>query len=203
MIRFYPDETFKEINLEGDLKFRYTLSNYGHLVRFSEDIKDGELVKVPLIDGYQVFQHRYKEDGKTMRKNYFLYKLVAELFIPKTDEKQVHVLHLDRIRNNDKYTNLKWATYEEKQEFVKKSPFVIEAKRKLIEHNIKSNGRKLTETKVMFLKKILLDPNNKTKRRLLAKQFGVSEMQLHRIKTGENWGHIKVEIRSINEKKEE
>jgi predicted DNA binding protein len=75
----------------------------------------------------------------------------------------------------------------------KKSPFVIEAKRKLVEHRIKSNGNKLTETQVIWLKKKLLDPNRKTRLKILAKQFGVSEMTLHRIRTGENWGHINVQ----------
>lgn len=201
MIRFYPDEEFKEISVEGHLQRRYAISNYGHLVSFSDEVKNGILLKCGLTDGYRIFRYKYKKGDKYINKNYFIYRLVAEYFIPKTDENQVHILHLDRNRSNDKVGNLKWATYDEKQEHVKKSPFVIEAKRKLIEHNIKANGRKLTETKVMFLKKILLDPNNKTKRRILAKQFGVSEMQLYRIKSGENWGHIKVEIRSINENK--
>jgi hypothetical protein len=43
---------------------------------------------------------------------------------------------------------------------------------------------------VRRLKKKLLDPNRKTRYKILVMQFGVSEMQLHRIKTGENWGHI-------------
>lgn len=50
----------------------------------------------------------------------------------------------------------------------------------------------LTQTQVMLLKKKLLDPNRKTRLKILAKRYGVSEMTLHRIKTGENWGHIKV-----------
>ena len=29
--------------------------------------------------------------------------------------------------------------------------------------------------------------------RLIAKQFGISEMQLYRIKSGENWSHVKME----------
>jgi predicted DNA binding protein len=74
----------------------------------------------------------------------------------------------------------------------KASPFVIEAKKKLIEHKIKSDGNKLTVTEVMRLKKKLLDPNRKTRLKIIAKKFGVSEMTLHRIKTGENWGHIQV-----------
>jgi DNA-binding Xre family transcriptional regulator len=47
-------------------------------------------------------------------------------------------------------------------------------------------------TQVMRLKKRLLDPNRKTRLKILAKQYGVTMMTLHRIKTGENWGHIKV-----------
>jgi hypothetical protein len=29
--------------------------------------------------------------------------------------------------------------------------------------------------------------------RLIAKQFGISETQLYRIKSGENWSHIKID----------
>jgi DNA-binding Xre family transcriptional regulator len=39
---------------------------------------------------------------------------------------------------------------------------------------------------------ILSDPNRKTRLKIIAKRFGVSEMTLQRIKTGENWGHIKI-----------
>jgi DNA-binding Xre family transcriptional regulator len=52
---------------------------------------------------------------------------------------------------------------------------------------------KLTEAKVKILKRKLLDPNRKTRIKMLARQFGVSEMQLHRIRTGENWGHVKID----------
>jgi len=44
----------------------------------------------------------------------------------------------------------------------------------------------------MLLKKILLDPTRKTRMKILARQFGVSEMTLYRIKSGKNWGHIKI-----------
>jgi hypothetical protein len=50
----------------------------------------------------------------------------------------------------------------------------------------------LSYAQAVVLKKKLLDPNRKTRIRILAKQFGVSEMQLYRIKSGENWGDIEV-----------
>lgn len=65
-----------------------------------------------------------------------------------------------------------------------------EEKRALEKYGPKN--KKLSEIDVIRLKKKLLDPNRKTRLKILARQFGVSEMQLHRIKTGENWGHIKV-----------
>jgi len=74
----------------------------------------------------------------------------------------------------------------------KRSPHVIKAKRKLLEHNIKSDGRKLTVTKVIHIKKMLLNPNRKTRLKIIAKQFGISETHVRRIESGENWGHIKV-----------
>jgi len=48
-------------------------------------------------------------------------------------------------------------------------------------------------TKVMLIKKILAKPDRKTRLKMIAKQFGVSEMQISRIKSGENWGHIKID----------
>ena len=70
--------------------------------------------------------------------------------------------------------------------------FVIEAQKKLIEHNLNSDGRKLTVTKVMLIKKLLAKPDQKTRLKMIAKQFGVSEMQIRRIKSGENWSQIKI-----------
>jgi hypothetical protein len=101
-------------------------------------------------------------------------------------------LHLDYQRQNDNFRNLKWTTYQEVLEHRQKSPYIIKARINQREHNIKSDGRKLTVTKVIHLKKLLLDPKRKTRLKMLAKQFGISEMQVSRIKNGENWGHIKI-----------
>lgn len=192
MIRLYPNEIFREIEVDVPLKFRYALSNRGRLVSFTEKITGGNLLKGSMSDGYKTFRYQKMIKGKRTYFTFFIYKLVAEFFIPKTSQEQQYVLHLDYVRDNDSLKNLKWATYEEKLAHYKKSPHVINSKRKLIEHNIKADGRKLTTTKVIHLKKILSKPNQNTRIKMLAKQFGISEMQVHRIKRGENWGHIKV-----------
>lgn len=192
MIRFYPNEEFREIEVDIPLKFKYAVSNRGRLISFTENFNKGTLLKGSYADGYKTFRYAKTVNGKRIYKTIFIYKLVAEFFIPKTSEDQQYVLHLDYVRDNDTIKNLRWATYEEKLEHYKKSPHVINSMRKLLEHNLKADGRKLTTTKVIYLKKLLARPNQKTRIKMLAKQFGVSEMQIHRIKSGENWGHIKV-----------
>lgn len=191
-IRIYPNEQFKEIEVDFAMQLRYAISNRGRLVSFADEIENGRLLKGSLSDGYPTFRFKVKKEGKVVNKYLFLYKLVAQYFIPKQSEDQTYVLHLDYVRNNDDVSNLRWATKAEMMEHTRKSPHVIQAKKNLIEHNIKADGRKLTTTKVMLIKKILARPEQKTRLKMIAKQFGVSEMQIRRIASGENWGHVKI-----------
>ena len=196
MLRFYPKEIFKEIFLEDKLQLRYAISNYGRFVSFNDQIENGRFVKGTKQDGYRIWRYTTRDEKNKLRyKHRFFYKLVAEYFIPKTSDEQVYVLHLNRNRANDYVENLQWATKAEMLEHSKKSPYVIEARKKQLaelREKRKQQGNKLTATQVMLLKKKLLDPHRKTRLKILAKQFGVTEMTLQRIKTGENWGHIKV-----------
>lgn len=191
-IRIYPNEQFKEIEVDNSLKLRYAISNKGRLISFSENIEDCRLLKGSLSDGYPIFSFQIKRDGKAISKCLFLYKLVAQYFIKKQSEEQTYVLHLDYSRNNDDVTNLRWATRAEMIEHRNKNPNIIQARKNLIEHNLKADGRKLTTTKVMLIKKILAKPDQPTRLKMIAKQFGVSEMQIRRIASGENWGHVKI-----------
>jgi hypothetical protein len=192
-IRLYANEQFKEIIFEHKLKLRYAVSNKGRIISFRDNINLGRELKGSITDGYRMFKYKIFNKGKISNKHFFISKLVAENFIPKTSIEQTYVLHLDYKRDNDDVSNLKWATRAEMLEHSKKSPNVKEAFENLIKHNIKSDGRKLTVTKVMLIKKILAKPNQPTRLKMIAKQFGVSEMQISRIKSGENWGHIKVQ----------
>lgn len=192
MIRLYPNEEFKEIIIEDKLKLRYAISNKGRLISFVDNIKFARELKGGMTDGYRMFKYKLYNDGEIKNKHLFIYKLVAEYFIPKTSEEQIHVLHLDRKRDNDDHRNLKWATKEEMAEHRKESPYVKQALLNLVKHNLESNGRKLTVTKVMLIKKILAKPGQTTRLKMIAKQFGVSEMQIRRIKSGENWSQVKI-----------
>jgi len=196
MLRLYSEEVFKEITIAEKLQLRYAISNYGRLVSFTDDINEGRIIKGSKQDGYRIWKYTTRDKKNKLRyKHKFYYRLVAEYFIPKISDEQVYVLHLDRNRANDHISNLKWATKEEMLLHNKKSPFVIEARKKQLADIYAKRlhkGNKLTSTEVMLIKKILLNPNRKTRLKILAKRFGVSEMTLHRIRTGENWGHINI-----------
>lgn len=192
MIRLYPNEEFREIEIAYPLQKRYAVSNRGRLISFKNTIQDGNLLKGGASSGFRTLRYKEQKNGKVVDKAILIYRLVAELFIPRPSEQHVNVLHLDFSRDNDIVSNLKWATPQEVQEHRKINPNVQNIGAKVREYRLKADGQKLTTTKVMHLKKILNDPNRKTRMKILAKQFGVSEMQISRIKSGENWGHIKV-----------
>jgi len=193
MIRFYPNEEFREVEIDYPLQNRYAVSNKGRLMSFKESFNDGRLLNGGNSSGYKTLRYKIKnKKGKKVSKTLFVYRLVAQLFLTKRSEEDLHVIHLDFSRDNDDVRNLRWATLSEKLEHRKKNPKVINMVEKVRQTKLKSDGRKLTQTKVIHLKKLLSDPNRKTRNKMLAKQFGISEMQVSRIKSGENWGHIKI-----------
>ena len=185
-------EEWREYVLEFEHSKRYLVSNIGRVKSFVDNPSEAKIIKGSAIEGYRYIIFRKKIDGEYKNFHYSFHFLVASLFIEKENDEQKHVIHLDYDKLNNKVDNLKWVTYQEMREHGYKSPLVAEGRKRRFEKFGPANT-KLTVTQVIRLKKKLLDPNRKTRLKILAKQFGISEMQLHRIKTGENWGHIKVD----------
>ncbi|WP_179345505.1 HNH endonuclease [Winogradskyella ursingii] len=157
----------------------YYVSNHGRLVR----VKNAEpyLFKPYIMHGYPYFRVKKKEAKKF--KTFYLHKVIATHFLEKVDG--VCVIHLDYDKKNNHVSNLKWATKREKEQHQWKNPEFVEA--------VKNKSRsyaKLTENNVRLIKKMINDPNRRTRLKIIAKRFGITTMQLRRIKTGENWGDI-------------
>ena len=107
---------------------------------------------------------------------------IADTFVPKLTKNHKHVIHIDGNKKNNHYKNFKWMTKEEVVKYRKE--------RGDYDHFIKGVPMaKLTESKVRMLKKFL--KNGKTKKTILAKQFGITTMQINRIERGENWAYVK------------
>lgn len=190
MIRSFPAEEWKILPFEkNSLRLNYAISNFGRIVSYAKDFdQDGRMLKGGKLGGYPTFVCR--PFGKS--KTYYVHKLVAEHFIENTNPERTYVIHLDYNKLNNHVDNLSWATKKEMEKHQQKSPFVIESREK---RKIRKpyKGHKLSTTDVIRIKKKIFDPNRKTRLKIIAKQFGISEMQLYRIKSGENWAHVKID----------
>ncbi|MBE7688699.1 HNH endonuclease [Tenacibaculum finnmarkense genomovar ulcerans] len=182
MIRSYRNEMWKEILFDNKIseKEKFKISNYGRIINCKTE--EEFLVKEYFINGYQNLPLKQRVNGKTTSR--YVHKLVAENFLPRKEDDQ-YVIHLNYDKKDNRLENLKWATKREKEVHQFTNPEYVNKV-----HRYKPSTTKLTETKVMLIKRKLNDPNRRTRLKMIAKQFGVSQMQLHRIKTGENWGYV-------------
>lgn len=154
MFRQFPGEEFKEIVIAEGLKMKYSISNRGRMVSYENIFENSRLLKGSTADGYRIFRYKKQIDGKVYNKHVFIGKLIAKYFLSTPKEEETYVLHLDYVRDNDDYRNLKWASREEMLEHGRRSPHVIQAKKNLIEFNKNNDGRKLSVTKVIHIKNI-------------------------------------------------
>lgn len=190
MILTYPNESWKEVQFESTLKLRYAISNQGRFVSFEDSVENGRLLNCANAKGFRVFRYSYTIDDEKVRSQRYLHRMVAEYFLPTPPPEYTYVLHLDYNLSNNSWKNLCWATKEQMVAHQNSNPKIIEARKKSL-NSLNRTKCKLNEAKVKILKKKLSDPNRRTRIKMIARLFEVSEMQLYRIKRGENWGHVK------------
>lgn len=187
-------EIWKAITIEGKKpNVPYVISNHG---RFGVMHKGKvEVRKFKPTAG--TFRYNTRHHGKN--KAIFLYKEVATAFLKKPSSKHKFIIHKDHNYLNDQVGNLKWATSKEHRAHTAMSPnSVLARKRKAI--SVSSHSKVLNEKTVTSLKKMIWDPKRKLSFKQLAEKFGVSEMQIYRIKSGAFWYHIHVENEPIHAK---
>lgn len=179
MIRNNWNEKWKDIVFDDGIAEheKFKISNYGRILNCKGEKEF--LVKVSFINGYQNLPLKQRVNGKSTSR--YVHKLVAQHFLEQNDG--IHVIHLNYDKTDNRLDNLKWATKREKELHQFANPEYENYARK-------RGSVKLTETKVKLIKRKINDPNRRTRLKMIAKQFGISEMQLHRIKTGENWGYV-------------
>lgn len=160
---------------------RYAVSDRGRLRSFKEELTDGRLLKGAVVNGYPAL--KLKIDGKDYQ--FYTHKLVATCFLSKPGRSHLYVIHLDFNKLNNTARNLRWATRQELESHQQQSPAVVRYRRQT-----QKQGPKLTAEQVRRIKKLIASPGRTSLLRDIARQFGISEMQLYRIKSGENWSHI-------------
>ena len=181
MIEQYFYEEWKDFNLNDcDPKLMaYKISNHGRVqIKTKTQTQFRLLTKFAIASGFNMFFYR-KKGNKVA--SYYVHRAVAKFFIKNRENKEF-VIHLDYDPLNNSFMNLEWVNRKELVAHQQKDPK---------KHSRK--GHKLTEGRVRLIKRKLADPKNKTRIKMIAKLFGISTMQVWRIKSGENWGHVKID----------
>lgn len=188
-------ETWKPVTFKGKKpSIRYAISNLG---RFGVMDKKGKVEVRTFKPQNGGYRYNYKLNGTS--KAIFIYKAVANAFVKKPSPKYSMIIRKDHNYLNDRADNLKWVTPEEHRQHVTYSPEAITARKKraiVVSHTAKV----FNEKKVKEVKKLIWDPKRKLTFKQIAQKFGVSEMQIYRMKSGELWFHVKVDNEPENKK---
>ena len=186
-MKSFWNEQWKEIEIADDeqkpRRRNYAISNYGRVISYTDSIENGKLLKYGLIGGYAVLSLGYR-----IKYSRCVHKLVAHYFLPEPKPGQNCVIHFDFDKLNNSVKNLQWTTREEMFQHQSHNPKVQNARKY---HTHRSKGPKLTADQVKRLKKTIHDPNRKRTLKQIAKRYGISEIQLYRIKSGKDWAHVK------------
>lgn len=180
-IQSYWNEKWERINFaEFDSLIHYEISNYGRIKSF-QNTEGGVLLQGSIIQGYQSLNVRFQNKSV----NHYLHKLVANHFCEQTNPKGNFVIHLDFNKRNNQANNLQWADRSKVTEHNKRNPSIINRR-----VPIRTKNYKLTEGKVLLIKQML--KSDKSRLKMIAKQFGITHTQLNRIRSGENWKQVKL-----------
>ncbi len=173
------EEEIYEVSTYGRVRSTKKGTDKFKMLKSSNQKKDGT--------GYMYFRFKSnKGNNDAMTKA--MHRIVADLYITPPGEDYIFVVHKDYNKSNNSVSNLEWVTRSGLVAHNKKNPNVLaghERTKGLIRR------AKLTETEVIRLKKKL--KRGKTKLYKIAKEFGITHTQLNRIRSGENWGHVKVD----------
>ena len=163
-----------------EIRNKFSVSNYGEVKSLYFD--PPKLLKHYKNMGYRAIPTR-KIDGKNTL--IYVHKIVAELFL-KNPKNHDHIIFLDGNKGNPEADNLKWVDKDEFKTHMSKFHKSAYTYNKDFTPN-----NKLTRTQVAIIKKMMLDPNRKTRVKIIAKQFGVSVGTIFSIKRGDSWKHVK------------
>ena len=174
-------------NIHPDEK--YEVSNFGRIRRWKPKHDDWKILSTSnqRKDGTGYHYFRFKGADNQLRTK-SVHRLVALAFVSKPSPEYDFVCHIDYNKGNNRADNLKWVTRSELVKHNQENPKVIAGHKRTLGLVRRA---KLTESDVIRLKKKL--KRGKTKVHMLAKEFGITEVQVNRIKKGENWKHITVD----------
>jgi hypothetical protein len=157
----------------------------GRIASYKQEVlQDGKLLSGSLTTGYRTLNlHRPNNKGTV-----YIHREMAKIFLEKPSPNHKYVIHRNHKKLDNNIKNLRWATLEQMIDHQQDSPAKIAYKEKQAN---RTEGLKLTVVQVKKIKTILKNKSRNITIKNLARKYGVSEMTMYRIKSGENWGRIK------------
>jgi hypothetical protein len=186
MIRKLTGESWKPLKFPGwqELRNHYAVSSLGRIASYkTEVLEDGKLLNGSLTTGYRTLNlHRPGNKGTL-----YIHREMAKLFLKKPSTKHKYVVHLNHNKLDNNIKNLRWATLDDMISHQQDSPAKIAYKEKQANRTV---GLKLKATQVKKIKDMLGNGGRKLTIKQIAEKYGISEMTVYRIKSGENWARI-------------
>ena len=186
MIKKLAGETWKPLTFSGwrQLRNRYAISTHGRIASYKKDVlADGKLLSGSLTTGYRTLNLHRPDDKGTL----YIHREMAKLFLKKTSNQFKYVIHRNHNKLDNNIKNLRWASLDMMIKHQQESPAKVAYKEKQAN---RTDGLKLTATQVRKIKAVLKNKKRNITIKKLAHNYGVSEMTMYRIKSGENWGRI-------------
>ncbi|MEE9371813.1 MAG: NUMOD4 domain-containing protein [Saprospiraceae bacterium] len=177
-----PNEEWAKITFKRPTKKKdYFISNFGRSKSIDKESEEEKELKThPDHRGF--FRASIKVQGN-LNQAIYVHKEVAKHFVEPESDEHIYVIHKDLNRKNNTISNIIWVDEIDWKKYVKARAVKFGFKK-----STKGGYFKLTAAQVAIIKKQLII--GKTRRKMIAKRFGVSTTQLKRIERGENWGHV-------------
>ena len=187
MVKKLAGEVWKPLVFSGwrQLRNRYAVSTLGRIASYKTNVlEDGKILNGSLTTGYRTLNLHRPDNKGTL----YIHREMAKIYLDKPSPRHRYVIHQNHNKLDNSVKNLRWATLEKMIAHQQESP----AKRAYKEKQAnKTEGLKLTAAQVRRIKDILANKNRNITIRQLADKYGVSEMTIYRIKSGENWGRVR------------
>ncbi|MEJ0083332.1 MAG: hypothetical protein WDM78_20815 [Puia sp.] len=166
------------------LRKKYALSSTGRVASYYEDINsDGKLLSGSVTTGYK------NAEPASSRQQWNALSAPGNCahVCEENSPKQKFVIHLNHNKTDNSVSNLKWVSLDDMIQHQQKSPAKL-AYKKI--QSTRPVGLKLTAAQVKSIKKTLSSSSRQLTIKKLADKYGVSEMTMYRIKSGENWSRV-------------
>ncbi len=186
MIKKLAGETWRPLTFSGwkQLRNRYAVSSKGRIASYKENIiEDGKLLSGSLTTGYRTLNLHRPDDKGTL----YIHREMARIFLKKPTPKSTFVIHKNHNKLDNNIKNLRWASLDQMIKHQQESPAKVAYKKMQAK---RTEGLKLTSGQVKKIKNILGNRKRNITIKKLAQNYGVSEMTMYRIKSGENWARI-------------